>query len=567
MQSKQDDQAPQGGGGSFSLWGFGSSVLENVTQNATSFVSTIVETDWNKEFQEIQEGLKEDTQTLEHEVEKKLGINHSKGESSATTREADGENAGEAHGFITDFGRRLVHGTAEIFQQVRQQVDAEFTSLEQEAAKKPRSSFPKRAGAGKFSRIDFKMTQLQRSGATYCDEPSEKEQFAAFLEAYDREVRQAEAEQILASNNFMADLHSRLVPLVISDDTFWQRYFFRVDLLKSEHEKRDQRLRQAHRHAGSEAGELPLDEPFDDDDEPASPLAAASPAAADAAADAAQSPPTLASLAPQPCAQSSPDRPPAAGQPADDTAHGKLPDAIHEEAAAAEPAAPFAVAVRDAGSLAAGAGDSDAAQAPCKSPESPVDDEVKRENPVRADDSARVAAEISETAAQASHAGASPGGSARAEAGADTALPQPAAAAASAAGAAVVAAGAVEAAAADEGAQHAAAVPSAEREEHACGSSGAGSAARSPQSSGNVMSSEWSIVSGTQAVAAGVPGHANGVHREHVPAVEEGEEGHEDDIDVQEEDVNFDDLDSLDGDVDGEGDDEEDIDENWGQWE
>lgn len=92
-------------------------MLENVTQNATSFVSTIVETDWNKEFQEIQEGLREDTQTLENEVEKKLGISHAKREAS-TTREASGPKPGEAAGIISDFGRRLVHGTAEIFQQV-----------------------------------------------------------------------------------------------------------------------------------------------------------------------------------------------------------------------------------------------------------------------------------------------------------------------------------------------------------------------------------------------------------------------------------------------------------------
>lgn len=41
--------------------------------------------------------------------------------------------------------------------QVRQQVDAEFTNLEQEAAKKPRSTFPKRTSKGKFSRIDFQV--------------------------------------------------------------------------------------------------------------------------------------------------------------------------------------------------------------------------------------------------------------------------------------------------------------------------------------------------------------------------------------------------------------------------
>lgn len=182
-------QFPTCRGGGFSIWGFGSSVLENVTQNATTFVNTIVETDWNKEFQEIQEGIKEETQTLEHEVEKKLGINHANGE-SATSRAVPGQQ--DTGGMITEFGRRLVTGTAEIFQQVcfhtltsnmedtafsvldhvysrgdhadclqvKQQVDAEFTNLEQEAAKKPRSTFPKRASTSKFSRIDFQVCTL-----------------------------------------------------------------------------------------------------------------------------------------------------------------------------------------------------------------------------------------------------------------------------------------------------------------------------------------------------------------------------------------------------------------------
>ena len=174
---------------------------------------------------------------------------------------------------------------------------------------------------------------------------------------------------------------------------------------------------------------------------------------------------------------------------------------------------------------------------------------------------------------------------------------------------------AVPAAGSAEEALHARVETPVEGDEHASGSS-AGSAARSPHSSGNVMSSEWSIVSGTQLGTAGgaaVPAHANGaplpgvpavsdphaepvedlahvrcsrgvwckqivcpcccgightgIHKEHVPAVEEGEEGGEE-IEVQEEDVNFDDLDSLGGEVvDNGDDDDEEIDENWGQWE
>jgi hypothetical protein len=68
---------------------------------------------------------------------------------------------------------------------------------------------------------------MQRNSATYCDEPADIEAFDAFLEEYDVEARSTQAQDVLSRNPFMSELHSRLVPLVITDETFWQRYFFR----------------------------------------------------------------------------------------------------------------------------------------------------------------------------------------------------------------------------------------------------------------------------------------------------------------------------------------------------
>lgn len=97
--------------GGFNLWGFGSALVENVTQNATTFVNTIVETDWQKELNDIQEGLRTETEELEHQVGRQLGIaNDGAGTSSAS--QEDGAMS------IADLGRRFISGTAEIFQQV-----------------------------------------------------------------------------------------------------------------------------------------------------------------------------------------------------------------------------------------------------------------------------------------------------------------------------------------------------------------------------------------------------------------------------------------------------------------
>lgn len=52
----------------FDLWGFAPRMVEDVKSNAGSFVSTIVETDWKRELETIQEALKDDTLAVEQTV-------------------------------------------------------------------------------------------------------------------------------------------------------------------------------------------------------------------------------------------------------------------------------------------------------------------------------------------------------------------------------------------------------------------------------------------------------------------------------------------------------------------
>lgn len=105
------------GGGAFSLWGLGASVLGNVQKNTSTFVNTIVETDWKKELQEIQDGLRTETAELEKDIGNKLGIAPAEQDTTdSSTRAAPGA---EADGVtIADIGRRFLTGTAEILQQV-----------------------------------------------------------------------------------------------------------------------------------------------------------------------------------------------------------------------------------------------------------------------------------------------------------------------------------------------------------------------------------------------------------------------------------------------------------------
>lgn len=88
-------------------------------KNTSTFVNTIVETDWQKELQEIQDGLRSETAELEKDIGTKLGIAPAEKDTtdSSTTRAAPA--TAETDGVsIADIGRRFLTGTAEIFQQV-----------------------------------------------------------------------------------------------------------------------------------------------------------------------------------------------------------------------------------------------------------------------------------------------------------------------------------------------------------------------------------------------------------------------------------------------------------------
>ena len=59
------------------------------------------------------------------------------------------------------------------------------------------------------------------------------------------EARRPEIEAIIADNTFMAELQSRIVPLIVGYSVFWTRYFYRLHLLREKHSQRQQLAQRA----------------------------------------------------------------------------------------------------------------------------------------------------------------------------------------------------------------------------------------------------------------------------------------------------------------------------------
>lgn len=82
-------------------------------------------------------------------------------------------------------------------------------------------------GSGaKYSRLDAEVAAMQRNSSTYCDEPEDHADYAAWLAAFDLTARKPEIDTIIADNAFMAELQARIVPLIVQYDEFWTRYFY-----------------------------------------------------------------------------------------------------------------------------------------------------------------------------------------------------------------------------------------------------------------------------------------------------------------------------------------------------
>ena len=111
----------------WSLW----NLVDNVAQNANSFVDTIVSTDWQKELATLHDDLKEEVRHS-HEGHAQAGPDSATragalpedapgAEQSPSSDQQDTEEAGPARqsGFsFAHFGQSLLTGTTEILEQV-----------------------------------------------------------------------------------------------------------------------------------------------------------------------------------------------------------------------------------------------------------------------------------------------------------------------------------------------------------------------------------------------------------------------------------------------------------------
>ncbi|KAG6429157.1 hypothetical protein SASPL_107199 [Salvia splendens] len=157
-------------------------------------------------------------------------------------------------------GTSAAHGvlksTAEIILQEPQLSDGETDTPE----------INRSLNLGRYSRFEAQLSAIQTDLNTFCQEPDDLEDYDKWRSSFNLDEKSGEIEGLIGENGALDANFRKIVPNVVDHDTFWCRYFYRVDKLEQQEKFRANLVKRAI-SVDEEADELSWDVDVDDDEE------------------------------------------------------------------------------------------------------------------------------------------------------------------------------------------------------------------------------------------------------------------------------------------------------------
>lgn len=89
-----------------------------------------------------------------------------------------------------------------------------------------------------LSRLELQLLLLQKDANTYLEEPSDLDDYQAWLATFDLDSRRKELTELLVSKAELRTLYNDMVPSQVSHAVFWNRYFYHVHRILEAEERR-----------------------------------------------------------------------------------------------------------------------------------------------------------------------------------------------------------------------------------------------------------------------------------------------------------------------------------------
>ncbi|KAL7126566.1 hypothetical protein ABFS83_14G196700 [Erythranthe nasuta] len=116
--------------------------------------------------------------------------------------------------------------------------------------------------SGRYSWFESQVSAVQSDPSTFCEEPEDVEEYKRWKVTFDLDEKKDEIEDMVGENANLEGVYERVVPSAVDHETFWCRYFYRVDKLKQQESVRANLVKRA--ISADEDDDLSWD--VDDDD-------------------------------------------------------------------------------------------------------------------------------------------------------------------------------------------------------------------------------------------------------------------------------------------------------------
>ncbi|XP_047963268.1 BSD domain-containing protein 1 [Salvia hispanica] len=154
----------------------------------------------------------------------------------------------------TSAAQGVLKSTAEIILQEPQLSDGETDTPE----------INRSLNLGRYSRFEAQLSAIQTDLNTFCQEPDDLEDYDKWRSSFTLDEKSGEIEGLIGENGALDANFRKIVPNVVDHDTFWCRYFYRVDKLEQQEKFRANLVKRAI-SVDEEDDELSWD--VDDDEE------------------------------------------------------------------------------------------------------------------------------------------------------------------------------------------------------------------------------------------------------------------------------------------------------------
>ncbi|KAL3626056.1 hypothetical protein CASFOL_029605 [Castilleja foliolosa] len=181
-------------------WSFGG-LIKTLSTRSESLIET-----YRKDLEEFGSGLKKETEIIREVASRAV-------KDLPASIEA-GTSA--AHG--------VLKSTAEIIS-----METEASGGESEPPMTNEGSNP-----GRFSWFEAQLSLIQSDLSTYCEEPEDLEEYSKWKLGFRLGEKKDEIKDLIGGNGDLEGAYEKVVPSVVDQETFFCRYFYRVDKLKQQ---------------------------------------------------------------------------------------------------------------------------------------------------------------------------------------------------------------------------------------------------------------------------------------------------------------------------------------------